>query len=65
MSQQSNERRKSVRGFAAMDVATRRTIAGMGGRAAHANGTAHEFTSEEAKVAGSKGGFARAKNRHA
>ena len=35
-----------------------RTIAKKGGRAAHAKGTAHEWTSEEARAAGRKGGLA-------
>lgn len=34
----------------------RREIASLGGKAAHAKGTAHEFTSEEASLAGSIGG---------
>ena len=42
------------RGFAAMDPAQQRCIASEGGRAAHASGNAHEFTSEEARAAGSK-----------
>jgi general stress protein YciG len=49
---------KSHRGFAAMDQAKRRAIASKGGRAAHAKGTAHKFTPEEARVAGRKGGHA-------
>lgn len=52
----------SNRGFAAMDPEEQRSIASEGGRAAHAKGTAHEFTSEEAAEAGRKGGQARAKN---
>lgn len=44
----------SNRGFASMDPAQQREIAAEGGRAAHASGNAHEFTSEEAKKAGSK-----------
>ncbi len=47
------------RGFAAMDSERVRAIAGKGGAAAHAAGTAHRFTSDEAKAAGSKGGLAR------
>jgi len=46
----------SKRGFASMDEAKQREIASKGGRAAHAKGTAHEFTSDEARVAGRKGG---------
>lgn len=44
------------RGFASMDKTRQREIAQMGGRAAQAKGTAHRFTSEEAKLAGEKGG---------
>lgn len=46
------------RGFASMDAARQREIASKGGRAAHEKGTAHEFTSEEARAAGRKGGQA-------
>ena len=46
------------RGFAAMDPEQQRAIASAGGRAAHASGHAHEFTSEEARAAGRKGGEA-------
>jgi general stress protein YciG len=46
------------RGFASMDAARQREIASKGGRAAHQKGTAHEFTSEEARAAGRKGGQA-------
>jgi len=41
------------RGFASMDPQRQREIASQGGKAAHAKGTAHEFTSEEARRAGS------------
>src|SRR5476649_1612401 len=44
----------SKRGFASMDPAQQREIASEGGRAAHEKGTAHEFTSEEARKAGSQ-----------
>jgi general stress protein YciG len=47
---------KSRRGFASMDAARQREIASKGGRAAHAKGTAHEWSSDEARVAGRKGG---------
>lgn len=47
-----------LRGFAAMDRARLSEIASRGGRASQATGTAHRFTSEEAKIAGSKGGKA-------
>jgi len=53
----------SKRGFASMDSAKQREIASKGGRAAHAKGTAHEFTSEEARVAGRKGGEAVSRDR--
>ena len=43
----------SNRGFASMDPQRQREIASEGGRAAHEKGTAHEFTSEEARRAGS------------
>jgi uncharacterized protein len=46
------------RGFASMDVNRQREIASKGGRAAHQKGTAHEFTTEEARTAGRKGGQA-------
>jgi hypothetical protein len=42
----------SNRGFASMDPAKQRAIAAEGGRAAHASGNAHEFTSEQARAAG-------------
>ncbi len=53
----------SKRGFASMDRSKQREIASKGGRAAHAKGTAHEFTSEEARVAGRKGGEAVSRER--
>jgi general stress protein YciG len=46
------------RGFAAMDRDRVKQIASKGGRAAHAAGTAHQFNSDEARVAGKKGGMA-------
>lgn len=52
------------RGFASMDRAKQREIASKGGRAAHAKGTAHKFTSEEAREAGRKGGRARSRKRN-
>lgn len=45
------------RGFASMSKERQREIASKGGKAAHAKGTAHEFTSEEARIAGRKGGM--------
>lgn len=52
----ANNGKRSARGFAAMDTQKQREIASKGGKAAHAKGTAHEFTSEEAREAGRKGG---------
>jgi uncharacterized protein len=51
------------RGFAKMDPEKQREIASKGGRAAHARGTAHEFSSEEAREAGRKGGQIVSRNR--
>lgn len=56
MAQDTNGR--SRRGFAAMDEDKQREIASKGGKAAHEKGTAHQFTSEEAREAGRKGGQA-------
>jgi general stress protein YciG len=53
----------SRRGFASMDTEKQRRIASKGGRAAHEKGTAHEFTPEEAREAGRKGGEARGRSR--
>ena len=50
--------RKERRGFASMSPEKQREIASKGGRAAHQKGTAHEWTSEEAREAGRKGGMA-------
>ncbi len=60
---QGNQGGKSNRGFASMDPQRQREIASEGGRAAHEKGTAHEFTSDEAREAGRKGGMARSANR--
>lgn len=48
----NNQSGTSNRGFASMDPEQQREIAAEGGRAAHASGNAHEFTSEEAREAG-------------
>jgi len=50
--------KKPPRGFAAMDRKLVAEIARKGGKAAHAAGTAHEFTTDEARIAGRKGGVA-------
>ena len=54
---------KEDRGFASMDRAKQREIASKGGKAAHQKGTAHEWTSDEARDAGRKGGLASHKRR--
>jgi general stress protein YciG len=46
-----------------MDRERQREIASKGGRAAHAKGTAHEWTADEARVAGRKGGETVSKDR--
>jgi general stress protein YciG len=55
---------KEHRGFASMDQDKQREIASQGGRAAHTKGTAHEWTSEEARQAGRKGGMASHRKQH-
>ena len=55
----------SKRGFASMDAEKQKRIASKGGKAAHQKGTAHEFTSAEAREAGKKGGEARGRARQA
>ncbi len=49
---------KRRRGFAVMDPKLVSEISRKGGKAAHTAGTAHEFTTEEAREAGRKGGRA-------
>ncbi len=56
MTTNNSERPKSNRGFASMDMGKQREIASKGGKAAHAQGRAHEFSADEARVAGRKGG---------
>lgn len=51
------------RGFAAMDPQQQRQLASQGGRAAQERGTAHHFTSAEAREAGRKGGTAVSRDR--
>jgi len=51
------------RGFAGMSDQRQRAIAAQGGRAAHKQGTAHEFSPSEARKAGQKGGEAVSRNR--
>ena len=47
---------KERRGFASMSAEKQREIASKGGRAAHEKGTAHEWSADEARNAGRKGG---------
>ncbi len=61
--QNDYNRSKSNRGFASMDTGKQREIASKGGKAAHAQGRAHEFTPDEARVAGRKGGEAVSQDR--
>jgi general stress protein YciG len=51
------------RGFAGMSDERQRAIAAEGGRAAHEQGTAHEFSTAEAREAGQKGGEAVSRDR--
>ena len=54
----AEQKPRKPRGFAAMDRKLVSEIARKGGKAAHTAGTAHEFSSEEAREAGRKGGRA-------
>ena len=58
-----NGSKKSNRGFASMDREKQKEIASKGGKAAHAQGRAHEFTPDEARSAGRRGGEAVSKDR--
>jgi uncharacterized protein len=67
-SQPRNGKRRRVmteekRGFRGMDPEKQRAIASKGGKSAHAQGKAHEFSSEEAKIAGRKGGLSISKDK--
>jgi len=53
---------KRGRGFASMDPEKQRSIASKGGKAAHEKGHAHEWTVDEAREAGRKGGAASHRN---
>lgn len=59
----NNEMKKPGRGLASADEETRKRVARQGGKAAHEQGKAHEFTSEEAREAGRKGGQIVSQNR--
>ena len=56
-------RKTSNRGFAAMDPEKQKRIASEGGRAAHRQGVAHEWSRDEAREAGRKGGQIVSQNR--
>jgi hypothetical protein len=56
---------KIQRGFAVMAPDRQRAIASQGGKAAHAQGVAHEWTASEAAVAGQRGGRVTAAQRRA
>ena len=58
------EREKARRGFAAMSPERQRQIASQGGRAAHEQGVAHEWSVDEARAAGKKGGQVSGKKRN-
>ena len=55
---------KEDRGFASMYRNKQRDIASKGGKAAHSSGRAHQFTSEQAREAGRKGGMAVSRDRN-
>lgn len=55
--------KRSKKGFAGMDPEKHAEICRKGGRAAHEQGTAHEWTAEEAREAGRKGGLAVSRSR--
>lgn len=59
----NNKSKTSNRGFASMSRDQIARIASKGGKAAHSSGRAHQFTSEEAREAGRKGGRASQSNR--
>lgn len=54
MASNRNQGGSNERGFAGMDPERQREIASKGGQAAHQKGTAHEFSSEEAREAGAR-----------
>jgi general stress protein YciG len=58
-----DRQRGATRGFAAMSQEKQKQIASEGGRAAHKQGVAHEWNSEEARQAGRKGGQTVSQNR--
>jgi general stress protein YciG len=66
--QQMKSAAKRLQGFASLkrrDPAKLHEIASLGGKAAHAHGTAYEWNSEQAARAGQLGGLASQANRRA
>ena len=63
MQEEMQMQQKSRRGFAAMSPERQRETASLGGRAAHQQGVAHEWSADEARAAGKKGGQASGKKR--
>jgi general stress protein YciG len=61
--QTNSETFKKGRGFASMEADRQREIASKGGKAAHAQGRAHQFTADEARLAGRRGGEAVSRDR--
>lgn len=61
MTKPNDPNKPAKRGFAAMDPERQRQVASLGGRRAQQLGTAHRFTTEEARDAGRKGGLSRGK----
>ena len=59
-SEETSTGSKGNQGFASMPKEKQREIASKGGKAAHAQGTAHEWNSSEAAAAGRRGGQKRA-----
>jgi general stress protein YciG len=57
------EQQRARRGFAAMSPERQREIASQGGRAAHQQGVAHQWSANEAREAGKKGGQVSGKRR--
>jgi hypothetical protein len=59
MEQSSEPTNRRRRGFAAMEPEKQKQIARKGGQAAHKQGVAHRWSTDEAREAGKKGGLAR------
>lgn len=62
-SEPSAPREKQHRGFALMPTERQREIASLGGKTAHESGRAHQFSSEEGRRAGQKGGYSVSRDR--